>query len=55
MVAGSMGARGAMPAGAKRIHHPERLMEIRDPQVFVDYLGSMHARTRRVIACMLPR
>jgi len=29
-------------------------MEIRDPQVFVDYLGSMHARTRRVIACIPP-
>jgi uncharacterized damage-inducible protein DinB len=29
-------------------------MEIRDPLVFVDYLGSMHARTRRVIACVPP-
>ena len=29
-------------------------MEIRDPQVFLDYLDSTHARTQRVIAC-IPR
>ena len=27
-------------------------MEIRDPQVFLDYLGSAHERTRRVIRCI---
>lgn len=29
-------------------------MEIRDPQVFLDYLGSVHARTWRVIRCVPP-
>jgi hypothetical protein len=27
-------------------------MEIRDPQLFVAYLDGIHARTRRVIACV---
>jgi len=27
-------------------------MEIRDPKVFLDYLGRFHDRTRRVIACI---
>lgn len=29
-------------------------MEIRDPKVFLDYLGRFHDRTRRVIACIPP-
>ena len=29
-------------------------MEIRDPQTFLDYLASVHGRTRRVIACIPP-
>jgi uncharacterized damage-inducible protein DinB len=29
-------------------------MEIRDPQVFLDYLGSIHGRTQRVVACIPP-
>lgn len=29
-------------------------MEIRDPQTFLDYLASVHGRTRRVILCIPP-
>jgi len=29
-------------------------MEIRSPQIFLDYLESVHARTRRVVLCIPP-
>lgn len=29
-------------------------MEIHDPQLFLDYLGSVHGRTRRVVMCIPP-